>query len=282
MKTETIRSVGDYINKLEKRGMFRRAFYRGESKKFRTPLTAAALRNYRISHRVMYNSFYREVHLRLTANEKEHFIAFCQHHGIPTNLLDVTSNPLIALFFSCCSDFKNDGYVYLFDSQLLDVTKFIDSLKLEDEYENRLNFLFCEKRHQAFICKMLSNTINTIENIKPPIVSDIKKIIEDINNGVDNFNFQDIDFEEIVEFLPLSIYSPLLSFDRAVSQKSSFIYQWHSLDNKQIIRPDHVYRIPSECKDNIKENLDVLNINRATIFQDFDNIAEYIKGKSDY
>ncbi len=35
-----------------------------------------------------------------------------QHHGMQTRLLDWTTNPLVALFFSCEKDFSVDGRVY--------------------------------------------------------------------------------------------------------------------------------------------------------------------------
>lgn len=44
-------------------------------------------------------------------NDKE-FLFLAQHYGLPTRLLDWTYNPLVALYFSCCSNFDKDGMVF--------------------------------------------------------------------------------------------------------------------------------------------------------------------------
>jgi hypothetical protein len=44
-----------------------------------------------------------------------YFIA--QHHGMPTRLLDWSTNPLAALFFACDGNASEDGYVYAMDAR---------------------------------------------------------------------------------------------------------------------------------------------------------------------
>ena len=43
-------------------------------------------------------------------------LAFAQHHGLATRLLDWTMNPLVACFFACCELQSEDGAVHILDS----------------------------------------------------------------------------------------------------------------------------------------------------------------------
>lgn len=46
---------------------------------------------------------------------KKNFMAYCQHHGLPTPLLDISTSPLVALYFACVGNFQGEGRVYVFD-----------------------------------------------------------------------------------------------------------------------------------------------------------------------
>ena len=41
-----------------------------------------------------------------------------QHYGIPTRLIDVTTNPLVALYFACQGNPDKDGVVFIFEENV--------------------------------------------------------------------------------------------------------------------------------------------------------------------
>jgi FRG domain len=44
-------------------------------------------------------------------------LAEVQHYGLATDLLDWTSNPMVALFFACSEEQEEDGAVFTFNKQ---------------------------------------------------------------------------------------------------------------------------------------------------------------------
>jgi len=67
------------------------------------------------------DKFYSLVGHRISDVEKGNFIAFSQHHWLQTNLLDITSSPLVALFMACDGQ-HGEGTVYILDKDYIDIT----------------------------------------------------------------------------------------------------------------------------------------------------------------
>ena len=61
-------------------------------------------------------------------------LAVLQHYGIPTRLLDITENALVALYFACESGFDRDGEVLIFKNDASDVVNWPIVNAIADSY----------------------------------------------------------------------------------------------------------------------------------------------------
>jgi len=131
---KSIEGLSDYIKLLEEYPSADFTF-RGENSKYDARL-AGAFRGKKQGRLIKsINEYYSTVGHRLSDIEKQNFLAFAQHYGLPTNLLDVTSNPLNALFFAC-HEAKENGYVYIFSNRdFIDITEIIEAFPREGVFD---------------------------------------------------------------------------------------------------------------------------------------------------
>lgn len=194
-----------------------------------------------------------------------------QHYGIPTRLLDITSNPLVALYFAC-NEFNNKhGKVIIFKIPRSEI-KFYDS----DTVSILSNL---SKRPYSFRIDNISHA--EIESFNEE--EEIAYLLHEIR-------------EEKTYFLP--IINPR-DLERVVAVKVK-------LNNSRITRQDGAFLIfgidgnkrkPATVPDNwIEENqskvnlqifqdrkqyilkeLDNLGINQATLFPELQSLGDYLK-----
>lgn len=377
MKVLECKSTGEFITHISTVG---KGWWRGESKDYgSTKLTASLFRkNEKGNHNTIktVRAFYESTFSMLTKNEQDHFLAFAQHHKIPTPLLDISENSLVALWLACSKHFETDGYVYGFISKgFADVSEYVDMIKpwdngevitedakvafgksvlyaLRSSAQSRgekplesdelrtffLRFIELQSRYYTYNdydsmrkwSEQLSRLIYGTSTHRADIIS----VIRDINGNrtkLLNGKYDDIDMYKVItdaeaseifaklkmtyfdtfgyeqqsntlfklvyelaalgdfDKLPLLIYRPLLSFNRAVDQKGLFIYQARHYPNVndhgnvklQRISADISVKVCSSDKKKILNELRAINIHRATVYRDYDNIATDILETSD-
>ena len=191
-----------------------------------------------------------------------------QHYGIPTRLLDLTLNPLIALYFACEKNFDKDGSVHVFHNTAL--------FSQEDiTCEVVVNYLFKYKKDVSWnnqdalkICRIL--------NINP-----------DITITLTNDKVNKILSDKLEHLFIL----PKLTNNRIKAQKGVFSlmnvplgenkksFLFPQKDIEISLKPSKTFIIPKNLKKEIIFNLSILGIDKYALFPELDSSAVNIVNK---
>jgi hypothetical protein len=69
------------------------------------------------------------------------WLTLMQHYGLPTRLLDWSSNLLVGLYFCCINDHDSDGAIFIFDPTHMEgMYKFNDFLEMQVQEKSRSDF----------------------------------------------------------------------------------------------------------------------------------------------
>lgn len=143
---DVVENISDLFSLFENRWpMPKPVIFRGESKQYEKFLCPSIFRDGKNEQEFdEYENFYREYSRGTNRDvmfDKLHsvphplslpFIGLAQHYGVKTRLLDVTLNPLVALYFAASSNPDADGYIFFFIENFLDVSPYKALHNLDD------------------------------------------------------------------------------------------------------------------------------------------------------
>jgi hypothetical protein len=189
-----------------------------------------------------------------------------QHYSLPTRLLDITSNPLMALYFACAALPGTTGEVVI--------------LKVQ----RKVTF-FCD----GDTTSVIANLAHMDTAAKKEFAKHKCLAVEDFNALPETGRLLHFIREEKPYFQPLIVPNDLeriicviskMSNDRIISQAGAFLLFGNemSVGAKGVpgITIDRVL-INGDEKPQILKELDALNIKESTVFPYIENSAKYIK-----
>lgn len=134
-----VRSVEEYLREI-KQHKLPDCISRGESAKYGSIQSGLFREDF--FPKDIIRRYYNLVGNSLTKMQEEHFAAFSQHYGLPTNLIDFTDSPLISLFFACQNENESEsGYVHFIrKGKLIDISNNASCINRLNYFEQILSF----------------------------------------------------------------------------------------------------------------------------------------------
>ena len=238
MKIENINQFLDEIKKLESKNS-NSLFYRGHSNKEFKLEPSIYRKNDKGDFLYIENEdkIYRETIAKVPYDFKGkntiESLVLMQHYGVPTRILDLTTNPLVALYFACDDD-KNkdaDGEVIVFDIPE-ESTCYFDS----DRVTVLANLAKCKNSfyYRLRDIPFLKEYKNSIENVKVKFYVHYNVELEKFVDAIENYSLPEALFlneAEIKNFINRVIRVHFYSFSKEEKKQLKWILL-EKLDHK--------------------------------------------------
>ena len=192
-----VSSLSEYIAAIEEYDLFH-CISRGENQLYEQPMSSGVRRNKLKGYTKLLEQYHLDVETSINQIQDKNFLAFAQHHGMPTNLLDFSFSPLVSLYFSI-DGCKDKGYVYFINkAKMVNISKTLYKKPLGWgmlgdllNYDLDLYVDILPQMSEAFI-ENREEIVNYFEEHAESFIKNFRKFrsqscLDSIEGGVDDF-----------------------------------------------------------------------------------------------